>query len=241
MSSGRFYHGDGGDHIGQVGLLLNGSGRYKVLWEDDRIKPGFGILTGVSKEAVKDIINQPTLAGGRKRITGRQLLAKAKASIKESKVLLAYWSDFTKNGGFPSGKNEEDALLFCIESVSTEHQQNMEKEDGTEDDEEDEEHPISQSRVSTQSLRKNRVVDSENEDAEAEDEGNSDNEGDIEYISKSLYNPPALLTFMLLGPYGCEAYGFPVSAAFSIDTESIESNAKTGQYNTKISYYYMQY
>ena len=121
MSSVRYYHGDGEDHIGQVGLLLNGSGRYKVLWEDGQIKAGFGILSGASKEAVKDIINQPTLTGGRKRIDGRQLLAKAKAAIKESKILLAYWTDYTKNGGFPSGKNEEDALLFCTESVSTEN------------------------------------------------------------------------------------------------------------------------
>ena len=38
---------------------------------------------------------------------------------------------------------------------------------------------------------------------------------------------------MLLGSYGCEAYGFPVSAVFSIDTEAIEENANTGMYNTK--------
>ena len=95
--------------------------KIQILWEDGQIKAGFWILSGASKEAVKDIINQPTLTGGRKRIDGRQLLAKAKAAIKESKILLAYWTDYTKNGGFPSGKNEEDALLFCTESVSTEN------------------------------------------------------------------------------------------------------------------------
>ena len=174
----------------------------------------------------------PTLSG-RKRITGRQLLSKAKASIKEAKVLLAYWTDYTRNGGFPSGKNEEDALEFCKESVTTEHQHNMEKEDDTDDDEEEDEPPVSQSRALTQPLKNKRVVESDTEEPEAEDERSDDDDNDKEYVSKRKYNPPALATFMLLGPYGCEAYGFPVSAAFSIDTEVIEENAKTGMYNTK--------
>ena len=112
---------------------MNGNNRYKVLWDGDKIGSGFGILSGVTKDSIKEIINMSTLSG-RKRITGRQLLSKAKASIKEAKVLLAYWTDYTRNGGFPSGKNEEDALEFCKESVTSEHQHNMEKEDDTDDD-----------------------------------------------------------------------------------------------------------
>jgi hypothetical protein len=49
----RFFHGDGLDQIGQVGQLLNGNGRYKVLWEDDRIKACFGIVAGLSKDSIK--------------------------------------------------------------------------------------------------------------------------------------------------------------------------------------------
>ena len=232
MSLDRFYHGDGGDQLGQVNQLLNGNNRYKVLWDGDKIGSGFGILSGINKDSIKKIINMPTLSG-RKRITGRQLLSKAKASIKEAKVLLAYWTDYTRNGGFPSGKNEEDALEFCKESVTAEHQHNMEKEDDTDDDEEEDEPPVSQSRVLTQPLKNRRVVESDTEEPEAEDEGSDDEDNEKEFVSKRIYNPPALVTFMLLGPYGCEAYGFPVSAVFSIDTESIEENAKTGMYNTK--------
>lgn len=230
MSSDRFYHGDGDDQIGQVGNLLNGIGRYKVLWEDDKIKAEFGILNGVSKDSVREIINQPTLSG-RKRITGRQLLLKARESLRESKILLAYWNDFTKNGGFPSGKNEDDALEFCKESLSTERQQNLEKDDDTDDDEDDDELSASQGRPINKTQKNNRVGDSDDEDAE--DEGSDDGEKEIEQVSRRFYNSPALLTFMLLGPYGCEAYGFPVSAAFTIDTEGIEENAKNGMYNTK--------
>lgn len=241
MSFVRYYHGDGGDHIGQVGLLLNGNGRFKVLWEDGKIKPGFGVLSGVTKEAVKDIINHPTLSNRTKRIDGRQLLLKAKAAIRESKILLAYWTDYTRNGGFPSGKNEEDALLFCTESVSTENSKNLEKEEDTEEEDDEDQPAVSQSRVLTQPLRGKAVVqneDNEEEDedeAEAEDEGGSEDEGDgdIEFVTKKATSPAALVTFMLLGPYGCEAYGFPLSSAFSIDTEAIEKVAKTGQFNTK--------
>ena len=229
MSSGRFYHGDDGDQIGQIGALLEGTGRYRVLWEDDVIKPEFGILAGVSKESVKEFIHYPTLSG-RKYINGRQLIAKAKACIKDSKVLLAYWKDFTKAGGFPSGKNETDALLFCTESVTTEHDQNMEKENETDEDEDDDKDPpVTQGSAPTQPLRNSRVVDSDNEDAEDEDEDNDS----VEYVSKKKLVPPALVTFMLLGPYGVACYGFEISAAFSVDTEAIEENAKTGMYNTK--------
>lgn len=54
-----------------------------------------------------------------------------------------------------------------------------------------------------------------------------------ELVQKKKYIYPALVTFMLLGPTGTAAYGFPISAAFSIDTEAIEDNSKSGMYNTK--------
>ena len=38
---------------------------------------------------------------------------------------------------------------------------------------------------------------------------------------------------MLLGPYGSDSYGFDLSAVFTMDTEGIEENAKSGMYNTK--------
>ena len=137
---------------------------------------------------MKDIIRQPTLSG-RKRITGRQILTKAKACIMDCKIFLAYWTDFTKNGGFPSGT---DALAFCIESVVTEHQQNLEKEDDSSDSDDDsddeDDPPVSQWKAKTQPLRVNRsIIESDGEDAE--DEGDDDEES-IEYVSKRIHIPP---------------------------------------------------
>lgn len=197
------------------------------------IKAEFGILAGVSKESVKEFIHYPTLSG-RKYINGRQLIAKAKACIKDCKVLLAYWTDYTKAGGFPSGKNEKDALLFCTESVNTENEQNLERENGSDDDEEDDKEPPGQEATATaptQPLRNSRVVDSDIEDADVE-EDDEDNDS-VEYVSKKKFIPPALISFMLLGPYSVAAFGFEISAIFSVDTEAIEENAKTGMYNTQ--------
>ena len=60
MSLDRFYHGDGGDQLGPDNQLLNGNNRYKVLWDGDKFGSGFGILSGVTKNSVKEIINMPT-------------------------------------------------------------------------------------------------------------------------------------------------------------------------------------
>jgi hypothetical protein len=241
LLSGRLFHGDGGDQIGQVGAFFNGTGRFRVLWDDDKIRPEFGILAGLSKDAIRKVISYSTLTNGaKKRITGRQLVIKAKASIKDCKVLLAYWNDYTKNGGYPSGKNETDALTFCIESVATENTQNMEKEGDTEDEDEEDEPAVTQPLRSAKPLSEIRrsVVESDEEenedDAEAEDEGDEEeDDNDTGYISRKSVFPAALVTFMLLGPYGTAAYGFEISAAFTMNTKAIEENAKTGMYNSK--------
>ena len=64
-------------------------------------------------------------------------------------------------------------------------------------------------------------------------ESDNDNE-EVEYVAMKTSSTPAMVTFMLLGPYGVKAYGFEVSSAFIVDTEAIEANAKTGMYNTKL-------
>ena len=167
------------------------------MWEDDVIKPEFGILVGVSKESVKVFIHNLILSG-RKYFNERQLIAKAKASIKDSMVLLACCKDFTKAVGFPLGKNEKDALLFCAESLNTEHDHNIVKENGTDEDEDDDKDPpVTQGPAPTQPLRNSRVVDSDNEDAEDENEDNDS----VEYVSERKFAPQASITFMILGPY----------------------------------------
>lgn len=230
LPSSSLYHGDDADQIGQVGALLKGTGRYKVLWDDDRIGEGFGILTGVSKDSIRELINYPTLSK-KNRMEGRQLILKAKDCIKETKIFLAAWTNYTKNGGFPSGKNEQDALQYCIQEVASEHKPSFEKDDLQDDDDEEDEPPVSQSRAKTQPLKDTREKDSDND--EAEDDGDEDEDEEVQFISKKSYSPPATLTFMLLGPYGVGLFGFELSAVFSIDTEGIEKNAKTGMYSTK--------
>lgn len=223
----RFYHGVSDDQIGQVGMFLRGQGRYKVIWDNGRISEDFGIVAGLSKNAVEEVIRLPTLCG-KKQITGRQILLKAKAVVREAKVLLAYWVDYTRNGGFPSGKNEDDALEYVREQAANEHEQRKERDDEDNDDDDDEE--LSQPRVPG---RNNPPADS---DSEIDEEFAPDENNEVEEVvgnSSHKYYPPAMLTFMLMGPYGKDRYGFDVSPLFSMDTDAIEELAKTGSLNVK--------
>ena len=65
----RYYHGDGDDQIGHVGMFLNGQGRYAVLSEtmnresNDMIAEAFGPIYGLSRKSIEDIVRSPTMSG----------------------------------------------------------------------------------------------------------------------------------------------------------------------------------
>jgi hypothetical protein len=136
----RFYHGDDEDQTGHVGMFLNGQGRYTVLWESmnrensDVIGEGFGPISGLSRRSIEDVIRSPTLSGN-KRINGRQLLTKAKVALREAKVLLGFWSEFTRNG-MPSGMDESDALKHVLKRAFQEKSAECGDIDDDDDDEE---------------------------------------------------------------------------------------------------------
>ena len=133
----RYYHGEGNDQIGHVGMFLNGKGRYAVLWEtmnsenSDVIAEGFGPISGISRKSIEDVVRRSTLSG-KKEIDGRQLLSKAKVALKDAKILLSYWYEFIRNG-MPSGKDETDALKYVLNRAFEERSQ--ERDDDDEDDE----------------------------------------------------------------------------------------------------------
>jgi hypothetical protein len=92
-------------------MFLEGSGRYRVLWDGGRIIDGFGSLSGITHESVAKAVPNSTLKGNT-LITGRQIVDKAKLALNEAKKLLGYWMEFLVNGQMPSGKNEDDALQY---------------------------------------------------------------------------------------------------------------------------------
>ena len=65
----RYYHGDGDDQIGHVGMFLNGQGRYAVLSEtmnresNDMIAEAFGPIYRLSRKSIEDIVRSPTMSG----------------------------------------------------------------------------------------------------------------------------------------------------------------------------------
>ena len=209
-------------------MFLSGQGRYRVMWDNGRISDDFGNVAGLSRNAIEEVIRLPTLSG-KKQITGRQILLKAKAVVREAKVLLAYWVDYTKNGGFPSGKNEDDALEYVHEQSAIENEQRKERDDEDDDDDDEE---LTQPRAPANG-RSNQPVDS---DSENDEEFSPDDNNEVEEVighSSHKYYSPAMLTFMLMGPYGKDRYGFDISPLFSMDTDGIEELAKTGSLNVK--------
>ena len=80
----QHYHGYDRDHIGVLRMFLEGSGRYRVLWDGDRIINGFGSLSGITHESVAKAVPNSTLKGNT-LITGRQIVEKAKLALNEAK------------------------------------------------------------------------------------------------------------------------------------------------------------
>ena len=254
----RFYHGDGEDQIGHVGMFLNGQGRYSVLWETmnreggDTIAEGFGPISGLSRRSIEEVVRSPTLSGN-KKINGRQLMSKAKVALREAKVLLGYWTEYTRNG-MPSGMNETDAIKHVLNRAFQEKSAECDDNDDYDDDEDVTVPATNVKQRALSAMNENVDSDSENDEGEEpnqlsmdnflnaygepiEDEGMFDgavavNEDSSEETRTPNFYPAALLLFMLYGPYAVEHYAMEVSPAFSIDTEGIDESTKNGKMDT---------
>ena len=218
------------------------------------IADGFGPISGLSRSSIEEVIRCPTLSG-KKRINGRQLLYKAKIALRESKILLAYWNEFVKNG-MPSGMTEVDALKYVVQRAFEEKTGENDEGDEEEDDNEEEERPVRQNIQSFTVLESRVDSDSEDDEGESLDtqtmeafidgyihEAGEDGHDvdEIKNVESNIqqpirdpsFYPAALVLFMLYGPYGVGQYGLELSTAFSIDTEGIDDLAKNGSMNIK--------
>ena len=233
-----FYHGFDIDHPGFLHHFLSGNGRFRIIWDDDRIISGLGYISGVSKASCSTVLKMSTLSA-RNFINGRQILNKAKEAVREAKKLLAFWMEFLINDKMPSGKNEEDALQYVIRRAREET--SVELVDDEEDDADD--------GGNTQEENVKDDSDEEVEDAVIEEDDptfkdedkedsqdTSDSEEDVKPCAKektakkstqpeSTFLPPSLLLFILYGPYGVAAYGLEISAALSMNSEGIDEQA----------------
>ena len=82
------YHGVDDNNIGVARNFLEGNGRFEILWESGSISGGLNHLSGLVLDSIQDVIRRPTLRG-KKFLSGRQILDKARECIKEAKKLLA--------------------------------------------------------------------------------------------------------------------------------------------------------
>lgn len=238
-----FYHGYDEDHPGYLNQFLLGNGRFRIIWDDDRIISGLGYISGVSKASCKSVLKMSTLSA-RNLINGRQILTKGKVAVKEAKKLLAFWMEYLINGKMPSGKNEDDALKYVIRRAREET--SVEVIDDDEDDADDggntQEENVKDDLEEEDAVNELADADNEDDDATFKDEDKddipnfSDSEEDEKSEAKgkpakksptieSTFLPPSLLLFILYGPYGVAAYGLDISTALSMDTTGIDEQA----------------
>ena len=246
-----YYYGYDDDHPGFLRLFLAGNGRFRVLWDDDRIISGLGYISGISKATCKAILGYSTLSK-KNLLNGRQIHEKAKAALMEAKKLLAYWMEFLVNDQMPSGKDEEDALKYVIRRAREETSVEL-----VDDDEE----PANDG-LNTQEETVKEEIDYDEADNDEEEPDNEDTnikredvDSDPDFfdseedekpivektvsakktVRESTFLPAALLLFILYGPFGVAAYGLEISSALSMDTVGIDEQAGAKKSMTQVS------
>jgi hypothetical protein len=70
------------------------------------------------------------------KLTGKDIKAKADVALRERKKYLAFRNEFLKDGKFPSGKIEEDALNFVLTRIKETLNIDQEEDEEEEDDDE---------------------------------------------------------------------------------------------------------
>ena len=109
-----YYHGHNEDTKGGlVRNFLTGFGRFGILWDSGRIAAGYGHLSGVSHESIKDVIYRAKVEGER-LISGRKIMERAEETLHYASLFLASWMGFLVHGRMPIGKNEDDALQYVL-------------------------------------------------------------------------------------------------------------------------------
>ena len=242
----KFYHGFDDDNIGVCKIFLKGDERFRVLWESsngtigDKIALGFGPISGLSRESIINAIYKSTLSGS-KKIEGRQILDKARSALLEAKKLLGYWMEFLQSGSMPSGMNEDDALQHVFNRAWSE--QSLENDDDGDDDDDDDEIDKDESDVDIDKQIQSRTCNDDNnavmscpdrEECDEEDtikkSGKKDQTGAVAPLH---FYPPAMLLFILYGPYGVGIYNLELSAALSMDNDGIDDAARDGSMSSK--------
>lgn len=238
----QHYHGYDRDHIGVLRMFLEGTGRFKVLWDTGRIINGFGSLSGISHESIVNTVSKSTLKG-KSLINGRQILDKAKAALNDAKKLLGFWMEFLINGQMPSGKNEEDALQHVLDRSYSE--KSAEHDD-------DDDSIAGSDGGNTLETEIEGANEAEGDVEHSNERGTSDSESDCD-IEKTAavrstthgtekghetrapanFFPPSMLLFIMYGPYGVAVFNLDLSAALNMDTKEIDDIALSKTMNTE--------
>ena len=138
----KLYMGDPNDSdiIPMHQSLFEGENRFGWLYEDakyEKFSACFGsLIGGHSKRHFKDLLDAKTVKNKNSKLVGKDIKNKADKALKEGKIYLGYWNEFLgKDGKFPSGKTEDDALLHVLSRAQTTINLDQEEEEDDDDDE----------------------------------------------------------------------------------------------------------
>ena len=113
----KLYLGDVNDDdtIAMHESFYDGEGRFQYMYEDqkgEKFALCFGpVIGGLSKRHFREYLDAKTVKTKNSKLVGRDIKLKADKALLEGKKYLAYWNEFLgKDGKFPSGKNEDDAM-----------------------------------------------------------------------------------------------------------------------------------
>ena len=116
----------------------NNEGTFARAWDtvNESISSEYPSVGGISKRQLEygHPLHKMTLGDKGKRITGKQLHAKASKGVKNLKIMESVYRSLKINGAFPSGLNHEDGLKAVVRYL-------LNNNDGSDSDDETEEAP----------------------------------------------------------------------------------------------------
>jgi hypothetical protein len=185
---------------------------------------------------------------GNTLITGRQIVDKAKLALNEAKKLLGYWMEFLVNGQMPSGKNEDDALQYVLDrayqETSVEHDDDNDSIAGS-----DGENTLNTEIAQNEDVEAEIEEEKERETSDSGSDCDGDNADEMNGMSRRQekesnggvrenrappnFFPPAMLLFIMYGPYGVSVFNLELSSGLTVDTRAIEEIAGNKMLNTE--------
>jgi hypothetical protein len=217
--------------------LILGHGVFKHLWtttnngSDHIIDPVFGRLIGnIAKRHIPLSKLKSANLNSVNPLEPRTIKAQFEKVHAEGKKMLGYWNEFLVDGKFPSGKNEDDALAFCIWRLYTDtNEVAIDIASDDEDDHDGEDAPIDDDGALELREEEEPMVEGDNLELGG---GVMHEQHELDpnmYPVPDHFKPSVVAMFVMFGPYSKHRWGEEPDHLFSLTNESLRGGKKSGR------------